>query len=191
MSIFFHLNQEMFLRIAPELHLKLLLIGGFDRVFEIGKQFRNEGTSPNHNPEFTTCEFYAAYSDYKDVMALTGRMLRRIVSGLFGEEMLVPYSMKGRPVLLDFKTKFNKLDFFSSLESALGKALPSPEEIDRDSEETRSKLFQLCQENQISVKESMNCGKLLDKLFSQLVEPELAQPTFVLDFPQCLSPLGN
>lgn len=183
-------DLDMYLRIAPELYLKQLVIGGFERVYEIGKQFRNEGVDATHNPEFTTCELYMAWADYKDMMSLTGKMLRRIVAELHGEEMKVPCTMKGRPVVIDFKSKFNKYDFFRCIESALGKELPSPEEIHINSAECFEHLRSLCGEK-VQVGEAKTCGKVLDKLFSHYVEPELAQPTFILDYPQSLSPLAK
>lgn len=185
------LNIQMFMRIAPELYLKQLVIAGFDRVYEIGKQFRNEGIDSTHNPEFTTCEFYQAYADYKDLMSLTGKLIRDIVDQHFDEELKVPYMMKGRPIILDFKAKFNRYDYFSSIEAALNQCLPSPEEIVRDQESTRKILKNLCQRNGIDSSQARTSAKLLDKLFGYFVEPELAQPTFILDHPQALSPLAK
>ena len=182
----------MKLRIAPELFLKKLVIGGFDRVFEIGKQFRNEGINPTHNPEFTTIEFYLAHADYFDVMSLTGRLLRDIVSELFGPEMKVPFTTKNRPILLDFKSKCNKLSYFSAIESVLDQTLPSPEEIHQNSEDTIQRLVKICKSADIDISSAKSSSaKLLDKLFSHFVEPELIQPTFVLDYPQVLSPLAK
>eukprot|EP00095_Tigriopus_kingsejongensis_P012101 maker-scaffold747_size103044-snap-gene-0.16 protein:Tk12101 transcript:maker-scaffold747_size103044-snap-gene-0.16-mRNA-1 annotation:"AGAP007858-PA" len=130
------LAMDMCLRIAPELYLKQLVVGGFDRVYEIGKQFRNEGIDATHNPEFTTCEVYMAYADYSDMMRLTGRLLREITAQVVGSELKVPYVMKGRPVVLDFKSKFNRLDYFSGVEAALNRSLPGAEEVNEDGEDT-------------------------------------------------------
>ncbi|XP_059098903.1 uncharacterized protein LOC131893013 [Tigriopus californicus] len=185
------LGIDMFMRIAPELYLKQLVIAGFDRVYEIGKQFRNEGVDSTHNPEFTTCEFYQAYADYKDLMSLTGTLVRKIVTEHFDEELKVPYMMKGRPIILDFKAKFNRYDYFGSIEAALNQSLPSPEEIHQDHESTRKVLKNLCHQNGIDSSRARSSANLLDKLFGHFVEPELAQPTFILDHPQALSPLAK
>merc|ERR1712226_250684 len=124
----------MYLRIAPELFLNRLTIGGFDKVYEIGKQFRNESVDKTHNPEFTSLEVYTAYADYKDCMALTSKLLRWVIKSLYDEEMKVPYVMKGRPILLDFKTKFNRYEYFDCVQSALGKILPEPLDVEADTQ---------------------------------------------------------
>lgn len=120
------------------------------------------------------------------------RLLRRIVSLIFGDEMKVPFTMKGRPILIDFKTKFNKYDYMSCLESALSKPLPNAKEIDENDAGAVEYLLHLCEEAKIStINTKASCGKLLEKLFDHYVEPELAQPTFIMDYPQSLSPLGE
>ena len=111
---------------------------GFDRVYEIGRQFRNEGTDPTHNPEFTTCEFYMAYADYFDLMRLTEKMMRAVVRDLHGEERpKVSYESKGRPVVLDFSEEFQKLDYMDAVSSAVGKDLPGPKDVFEDTEDCR------------------------------------------------------
>jgi lysyl-tRNA synthetase class 2 len=140
------LDIEMFLRIAPELYLKQLVVGGFDRVFEIGRQFRNEGLDATHNPEFTTCEFYEAYADYHDLMGTTEEMLRKIVGAVRDGGLQVPYLMKQRgseereEVLIDFEKPFERLDYLSAIESAAGRQLPSAQDVDEDGEEGRKYL---------------------------------------------------
>lgn len=185
------LKLPMFLRIAPELYLKQLVIGGMDRVYEIGKQYRNEGIDCTHNPEFTTCEFYMAYADYEDLLNLSEKLLREIVSNVAGEEMKVPFVMKGRPVVLDFKTDFNRYDFFNCLESALAKTLPSPQDIFESKDDAFAFLLDVCRGLNINCGKAKTAGKLLDKLFSHSVEPELVHPTFIVDYPLCLSPLAK
>ena len=207
----------MWLRIAPELALKQLVIGGYDRVFEIGKQFRNEGIDRTHNPEFTSCEFYQAYSDYQDLVEMTEEMLSFIAkeiglssltgsSGMIGTQggkyivrknMLLcvpdfePLKIKEHPQFeqVDFiKTPYQKLDYLSALESAYGKSFPHP--TDLASEDAIKFLQDLCVKHEFQITE-ISAAKLLDKLFSKMIEPELKDPTFVMDHPLCMSPLGK
>ena len=190
----YHLDSQrsMNLRIAPELYLKRLIIAGFDKVFEIGKQFRNEGVSKRHNPEFTTCEFYEVGADYKSVMSTTARLLRSLVVGKGDDQdLMVPFEKDGRNVVLDFKSKFNRIDFLESIESVINEKLPTPEEIEMDDERVFHHLRDICKRHNVDCGKSDFCGKVLDKLFSKLVEPELIQPTFVLHHPRSLSPLAK
>ena len=184
-------DLPLFLRVAPELHLKRLLVGGFDRVYEVGRQFRNEGVDPTHNPEFTTLEFYAAFADYMNVMSLTEAMLRAVIADVAGEGLKVPYVMKDRPVVLDFASPFNRYEYLPCLESALGKELPPAPIISEDGEDTRAMLRELCEKEGLKPAKDLTSAKLIDKLFSHSVEPELVHPTFVLHQPMALSPLAK
>ena len=171
------LKLDLSLRIAPELHLKMLTIGGFDRVFEIGKQFRNEGLDKNHNPEFTSCEFYMAYADYNDLMDLT-------------EDMLGSLSKKLDHVTFN-QTPYERLSFVPALESATGASFPE----NLNEGDIGLLLKDLCVKNGISLKSDRgvesSTAKLYDKLFSKLIEPELQRPTFVLHHPMCMCPLAK
>ena len=189
------LNAEMFLRIAPELHLKQLLVGGFDRVFEVGRQFRNEGIDTTHNPEFTTCEFYMAYADRGDLMAMTEQMFGAVAMNVLGSTKF-SYPMldgnKRREVVFDFEGPFKRIEYLSAIQAAVGKELPSPEEVYNDRHEARDYIRSL--EPDILEPyhyKHLSCGKLLDKLFSKIVEPTLMDPTFVLDHPLSESPLAK
>ena len=123
------LNQEMFMRVAPELYLKMLVVGGFDRVYEIGRQFRNEGIDMTHNPEFTTCEFYMAYADYEDLMSITETMVAGMVKSITGSYIL-EYRPDGadqkEPLKIDFTPPFKRIPIIEGLEAALGIKLPCP-----------------------------------------------------------------
>lgn len=126
------LNMKLFMRIAPELYLKELVVGGLDRVFEIGKQFRNEGIDMTHNPEFTTCEFYMAYADYNDLMTLTETMLSEMVKSIHGSYKIAyhPDGMdteegKKKVLELDFTPPFKRVPMMKGLSEKLGVKLPA------------------------------------------------------------------
>lgn len=135
------LNMDLFMRIAPELYLKMLIVGGMDRVYEIGKQFRNESIDRTHNPEFTTCEFYMAYADYNDLMDITEKMVSQLVFQMHGS-----YKVKYHPfpednekkdevIEIDFSTPWKRISLLSGLEEALGIKLPRGKDL--ETEETR------------------------------------------------------
>ena len=134
------LSMEMYMRIAPELYLKQLVVGGFDRVFEIGKQFRNEGIDLMHNPEFTTCEFYMAYADYNDLMAMTEQLLSGMVLDICGSFKVDLQDINGIVTQIDFTPPYAKIDMIPSLEEATGVSFPA----DLYSEETNKLLDDLC-----------------------------------------------
>eukprot|EP00826_Nyctotherus_ovalis_P045668 TRINITY_DN5077_c0_g1_i1.p1 TRINITY_DN5077_c0_g1~~TRINITY_DN5077_c0_g1_i1.p1 ORF type:complete len:481 (+),score=192.09 TRINITY_DN5077_c0_g1_i1:575-2017(+) len=192
------LNMDMFMRIAPELYLKMLVVGGMERVFEIGKLFRNEGIDHTHNPEFTSCEFYMAYADYEDLIKITENMLSGMVKALFGSYK-IKYHPGGVPqegeetkekceeIEIDFTPPFRRLSMVSALAEKL--KVKFPENL--ESEETRAFLDDLC------VKYNAECGaprsiaRLLDKLVGEILEPDCINPTFIMDHPQLMSPLAK
>jgi lysyl-tRNA synthetase class 2 len=142
------LGQEMFMRIAPELYLKQLIVGGLDRVYEIGRQFRNEGIDLTHNPEFTTCEFYWAYADYHDLMEVTETMISGMVKSITGGYK-VSFTPQGadKPTIVDFTPPFRRVSMVSGLEEVLGVKIPLPLE----GEECRNFLDKLCNDKKIKV----------------------------------------
>lgn len=172
------LDQELSLRIATELHLKRLLVGGFEKVYEIGRIFRNEGISTKHNPEFTTLESYEAYADYNDVMRMVEELLAFIAQEVLGAttitykderiELSPPWR---RTTLRDAILKESGVDFL---------ACP-----DADS------LREAANQREIHLPEGSGYGKLVDELLSTFVEPKLVQPTFLTDYPVELSPLAK
>ncbi|RMD46156.1 MAG: lysine--tRNA ligase [Aquificota bacterium] len=172
------LDMDLFLRIAPELYLKMLVVGGFNRVYEIGRNFRNEGIDTTHNPEFTMVEFYAAYLDYNDLMDLTEELFRKILLDTVGT---LKITWEGQE--LDFSKPFRRLPFFDALKEKTGK----DKEFFLDEEKARS----FAKEVGIPKAEELTHLKLLDKLFEHFIEEELIQPTFVIDFPKILSPLAK
>ncbi|MDQ7056457.1 MAG: lysine--tRNA ligase [Persephonella sp.] len=172
------LDMDMYLRIAPELYLKMLVVGGFNRVYEIGRNFRNEGIDTTHNPEFTMVEFYAAYMDYYDLMELTEELMRKILIDTVGSLKIV-----WEGVELDFSKPFRRLPFFEALKEKTGK--------DKQFFLNEENARKFAKEVGIPKAETLTHLKLLDKLFEHFIEEDLVQPTFVIDFPKILSPLAK
>ncbi|MBA3625772.1 MAG: lysine--tRNA ligase, partial [Methylibium sp.] len=172
------LDQQMFLRIAPELYLKRLVVGGFERVFEINRNFRNEGVSVRHNPEFTMMEFYAAYWNHHDLMDFTEAILRHAASEAVGSAQL---SYAGQPV--DLETPFARLSVRDSLVAHAGLSAAEA----NDASVLRDKLKALGQE----VPARWSLAELQFGLFEAAVEEKLWQPTFIIDYPVEVSPLAR
>ncbi len=172
------LDMNLFLRIAPELYLKMLVVGGFNRVFEIGRNFRNEGIDTTHNPEFTMVEFYAAYLDYNDLMDMTEELMRKILMDTVGTLQI---TWEGQE--LDFSKPFRRLPFFGALKEKTGK--------DKDFFLDEDKAREFAKEVGIPKADELTHLKILDKLFEHFIEEDLIQPTFVIDFPKILSPLAK
>ena len=193
------LNMDLYLRIAPELYLKMLVVGGMDRVFEIGKQFRNEGIDLTHNPEFTTVEYYMAYADYNDIMQMTEEMLSGMVLKFTGGYQ-IKYHPEGKDEfdkktgkkltnkpewVIDFKPPFKKIDMIEELEKELKVKLPK----NLESEETRKMLDDLCVKHNVECAKPRSTSRLLDKLVGEFIEPKCISPTFIINHPQLMSPL--
>ena len=173
------LDMKLYMRIAPELYLKRLLVGGFERVYEINRNFRNEGISTQHNPEFTMLEFYWAYANFEDLMDLTEEMFSRVATKATGSSV-VPY--QGEQIDLSVGA-WTRLAFHDSLEQIGG---VSPE-IYSDYEKCKA----LVKEKGEKVVEGEKLGKLQAKLFDMLVEPKLIQPHFIYHYPTDISPLSR
>jgi len=173
------LDMPLYLRIADELYLKRLLVGGLERVYEIGHDFRNEGMDRTHNPEFTMLEVYQAYADYTDMMALTEAMVAGVIEHCLGTRTLERNS-----VTLDFTPPFRRLNFIEGIRERCGLDLRTAPE-----EEMRRVLIQ-AGEPADAVRETGG-AKLQDEVFKVVLEPHLVQPTFVLDYPKPLSPLAK
>jgi lysyl-tRNA synthetase class 2 len=171
------LDTNLYLRIADELYLKRLIVGGLDRVYEVGKDFRNEGIDRFHNPEFTMLEFYQAFADYEDMMNLVERLLVYTVKGSVG---WLDITYQGAST--SFEPPFARL----SLIDALGHTLGADPRTLTD-EELRDRAYRL----HLADLETASRGKLMDKLFEALIQPKLVRPTFVVDYPKELSPLAK
>ena len=172
------LGMELHLRIAPELYLKRLVVGGFEKVFEINRNFRNEGVSTRHNPEFTMVEFYQAYATYEDLMDLTESMFESIVTHVSGDAKL---AYQGE--VIDFSKGWQRISMIDSLSSIGG--------IDPAIIDDTQALLAHAEANDIHITKKDRHGKVLTKLFDALVEPKLIQPTFITGYPVEVSPLSR
>ena len=172
------LDQQLYLRIATELYLKRLIIGGFDKVYELGRVFRNEGIDQDHNPEFTLLESYQAYADYNDIMTMVESLVSTVAMEVLGTTQ-VQYGDQ----LIDFSPPWNRVDFRQEL-----KDLSS---VDIDAYTDDESLKHRATELGLDIEPKDGRAKVIDKLFSSYVEPRLAQPTFVLDYPVIMSPLAK
>ncbi|KAM9950181.1 hypothetical protein ACTFIT_011423 [Dictyostelium discoideum] len=183
------LNMDLFMRIAPELYLKQLVVGGMDRVYEIGKQFRNEDIDHTHNPEFTTCEFYMAYADYNDLYTMTEQLLQSIVMSIHGSLKIKyhPDGPSGKEIEIDFSSPWRKIDMIADLEAIIGEKIPTP----YTSEECREFLVKTCRERKVECSAPQTTARLLDKLVGEYLEVQCINPTFIINHPEIMSPLSK
>lgn len=172
------LHQDLYLRISFELYLKRLLVGMLDRVYEIGRDFRNEGVSFKHNPEFTQLEFYWAYADYEKVMALVEEMLAHVCDTVLGTRQ---FEYDG--TIIDMNPPFKRLRMRDGILEKTG--------IDIYAHPTAESLAEAMRAKNIAVKPGAQRGKLVDSLLSEFLEPDLIQPTFLYDYPRDISPLAK
>ncbi len=177
------LGMELFMRIAPELHLKRLVVGGFDRVYEINRNFRNEGLSTRHNPEFTMLEFYQAYATYEDLMDLTEDMISQAAVAVCGSS-----SVKYGEHTIDFKKGWPRIPMTESISQRVKDLKPDDF---TDAEKLRAIAVRRADDKEKAVIATMNKGELIGTLFEQYVEGELVQPTFITQFPVETSPLAR
>ncbi|XP_038223117.1 lysine--tRNA ligase isoform X1 [Zerene cesonia] len=185
------LNMDLFMRIAPELYHKMLVVGGLDRVYEIGRQFRNEGIDLTHNPEFTTCEFYMAYADYHDLMSITESMISGMVKSIHGSYKVKyhPDGPEGEEVEIDFTPPFARVPMIATLEKELKVKMPPADQL--DTAEANAFLSQLCEKHEVECPPPRTTARLLDKLVGEFLEEKCINPTFILDHPQIMSPLSK
>jgi lysyl-tRNA synthetase class 2 len=169
------LNIPLYLRIANELYLKRLIVGGFDGVYEFAKDFRNEGMDRTHNPEFTVLEFYVAYKDYNWMMDFTEKLLEKVATDLYDTTVVTVGDKQ-----IDFKAPFKRISMYDAIKEHTG--------IDI-SEMNEEQLRNVCKQLHIPVEASMGKGKLIDEIFGEKCEGHYIQPTFIIDYPVEMSPL--
>ncbi|MGR8941754.1 MAG: lysine--tRNA ligase [Gammaproteobacteria bacterium] len=173
------LDMQLFLRIAPELYLKRLVVGGFERVFEINRNFRNEGLSTRHNPEFTMLEFYQAYAEYGDLMDLTEEMLRGLAEEVVGRPLIIYQGEQ-----YDFGKPFERMTVFESI-------LRFNPDLTASDIDTREGAAAVCRKLNLPVKDGYGLGKLQIEIFEKTVESRLMNPTFITAYPVEVSPLAR
>ncbi len=178
------LDMQLYLRIAPELYLKRLTVGGLERVFEINRNFRNEGISTQHNPEFTMMEFYQAYSDYQDLMALTEELISTVAREAIGTDQIVFGEHS-----ISLAAPFARLSLRDAAREAASARLGR--EIPTDDLRRRDRAAAIAEALGIEVPQTYGAGKIATEIFERLCEDRLVQPTFVYDFPTEVSPLSK
>jgi lysyl-tRNA synthetase class 2 len=171
------LDTDLYMRIALELYLKRLLVGGFEGVYEISKNFRNEGMDRSHNPEFTMMEIYVAYKDYNWMMDMTEGLIKHIANEVNGE-MKINFD----DIEIDLSEKFPRKPFFQLIEDATGKDLKG---------KSLDELKAIAKELNVDIEPGASSSKVLDEIFGEHAEPKLIQPTFVIDYPLEMSPLAK
>ncbi len=175
------LDMELFLRIAPELYLKRLVVGGFERVFEINRNFRNEGLSTRHNPEFTMLEFYQAYATYEDLMDLTEDMLKSLTTDVIGSTTI---ASEDGSTHYDFGKPFTRLSLLDSITAQVP-------EYTKERLQDLNEACAIAKQSGIDVKESWGLGKIQTEIFEAKVESKLMDPTFITHYPTEVSPLSR
>jgi lysyl-tRNA synthetase class 2 len=182
------LKQDLYLRIAPELYLKQLVVGGIDRVYELGAQFRNETSDLTHDVQFTSLEYYQAYADYLDLMHTTESMIPAIVKNICGS-----YIVNYRPlhsdkdVQINFEPPFRRIDILTELQAQTKTVFPQ----DLSTESAREFLIDLCTKFNVECADPKTTARLLDKLIGHFIEPQCTNPTFVCNHPIIMSPLAK
>lgn len=172
------LDIDMYLRIANELYLKRLIVGGFDKVYEMGRMFRNEGMDATHNPEYTSIEVYAAYEDYEYIMDLTENLVHEVVKEVTGSSVIEVQGEK-----IDFTPPWNRIKMTDAIKKYSG--------VDLTACETDEEAVKLAKENNIEVEEHFTKGHIIEEFFDEFVEKNLIQPTFITHHPVEISPLSK
>ncbi|KAG5472232.1 hypothetical protein LSCM1_03629 [Leishmania martiniquensis] len=182
-------DADLFLRVAPELHLKQCVVGGMERVYEIGRVFRNEDADRSHNPEFTTCEFYAAYHTYEDLMAMTEEILRHLALAANGTTKIIMSScVTKETVEIDLAQPFRRVHAYDTVQAAAGIELPPPAEL--NTPRGMAYMSAIMLRYNIPLPSVRTAAKMFDKLIDYFITDHVVEPTFVTDHPLFMSPLA-
>lgn len=183
------LDVNLFMRIAPELYLKMLVVGGLERVYELGRQFRNEGIDLTHNPEFTTCEFYMAYADVYDIMDITEDLVSGLVKHITGGYDTKFHTQTGEEYSVNWQKPWKRIDMIPALEEAVGEKFPPGNEL--HTEATNTFLKGILKKMKIDCTPPQTNARMLDKLVGEFIEETCINPTFITGHPQMMSPLAK
>ncbi|KAI1802014.1 lysyl-tRNA synthetase [Daldinia bambusicola] len=182
-------NMDIFLRIAPELPLKMLIVGEYDKVYEIGRLFRNEGADLTHNPEFTTCEFYEAYADFNDLMKRTEELVSGMVKHLTGSYITEFTTQHGETYTVNWEAPWRRVEMIPALEEATGEKFPPGDQLHTD--ETREWLKGVLKKVNVVCPEPQTTARMLDRLTGEFIEETAVNPTFITEHPKIMSPLAK
>ncbi|MCJ1380281.1 lysyl-tRNA synthetase [Xylographa soralifera] len=183
------LNMDLFMRVAPELYLKMLVVGGLERVYEIGRQFRNEGIDLTHNPEFTTCEFYMAYADVYDIMDMTEDLVSGLVKHVSGGYETKFHTQTGEEYSVNWQKPWKRIEMIPALEEACGEKFPPGEQL--HTKETNEFLKRMLKKMKVDCSPPQTNARMLDKLVGEFIEEQCINPTFITGHPQMMSPLAK
>ncbi|KAL4764136.1 lysine--tRNA ligase KRS1 [Aspergillus foveolatus] len=182
-------DMDLFMRVAPELYLKMLIVGGLERVYELGRQFRNEGVDLTHNPEFTTCEFYWAYADVYDVMNLTEELVSGLVKHITGGYETTFHTQTGEEYKVNWKAPWRRVEMIPALEEATGEKFPPGDQL--HTAETGEFLKKVLKKTGVECSPPLTNARMLDKLVGEFIEETCINPTFITGHPQMMSPLAK
>lgn len=183
------LGMELFLRIAPELYLKELVVGGLERVYEIGRQFRNEGIDLTHNPEFTTCEFYMAFADMYDIMDMTEELVSGLVKSVKGSYVTKYHTQSGEEYEVNWEKPWRRVDMIPELEKATGEKFPPADQF--HTEESNQFFRNVLKKMKLECSPPLTASRMIDKMVGEYIEETAINPTFIVGHPEIMSPLAK